>query len=72
MDIDGDGIDDIIVALTEVTAIKNEIKKDKNRPQLCQSLNLAAVLFMVYVVMILLYYGHFELNNLYSNWFMME
>ncbi len=39
MDIDGDGIDDIIVALTDVTAITNEIKKDKNRPQLCQSLN---------------------------------
>jgi hypothetical protein len=39
MDINGDGLDDILVALTEVTAITNEIEKDKNRPRYCQSLN---------------------------------
>lgn len=39
IDIDGDGLDDIIVALTEVTSITNEIKNDKNRPEYCQSLN---------------------------------
>jgi hypothetical protein len=38
MDIDGDGLDDVIVALTEVTAITNEIKNDKNRSAFCASL----------------------------------
>jgi hypothetical protein len=39
MDINGDGLDDIIVSLSEVTAITNEIKNDKNRTLFCQSLN---------------------------------
>jgi len=40
MDINGDGLDDVIVALTEVTTITNQIKKDKNREKYCQSLNI--------------------------------
>lgn len=36
-DINGDGLDDVIVAATEVTAITNAIKEDKNRSKLCES-----------------------------------
>lgn len=39
IDMNGDGLDDILVALTEVTAITNEIKNDKNRPKYCQSIH---------------------------------
>jgi len=74
MDIDRDGLDDIIVALTEVIAIINEIKKRKESSEIFSKClkNCTVVLYMVYVVMIVLYYNHFELNNLYSNLFVME
>ena len=36
-DIDGDGLDDVIFATTEVTAISNTIKNEKNRSALCES-----------------------------------
>ncbi|CAF0763244.1 unnamed protein product [Adineta ricciae] len=39
MDINGDGLDDVIVGVTEVTAITNEIKKEQNRSAFCESLN---------------------------------
>lgn len=39
IDINADGLDDVIVAVTEVTAITNQIKNDQNRSAFCQSLH---------------------------------
>lgn len=39
MDINGDGLDDVIVAVTEVTTITNNIQNDKNRTAYCESIN---------------------------------
>ncbi|CAF1267823.1 unnamed protein product [Adineta steineri] len=37
MDIDGDGLDDVIVSLTDVTTIANEENKDENHSLFCKS-----------------------------------
>jgi hypothetical protein len=39
VDIDGDGLDDVIVAVTEVTVITNGIQNDKNRSLFCELLH---------------------------------
>ncbi|CAF2112905.1 unnamed protein product [Rotaria magnacalcarata] len=39
MDINGDGLDDIIVALTEVTVITTNLQNDANRSAFCQTIN---------------------------------
>ena len=39
MDLDGDGLDDVVVAVTEVTAITNGLQVEQNRSMFCKTLN---------------------------------
>ncbi|CAF2979255.1 unnamed protein product [Rotaria sp. Silwood2] len=39
VDINGDGLDDVIVALTEITIITNNKQHDKDRSSFCESIN---------------------------------